>query len=204
MARQRGRRSGFPCPHSPPCAGESRVKGWGAFAAQRPRLGLRNSGGPSPPETVSPRSALAPFNSGPLGSSEPSGPASGSAVHTHSLFPQPFASRAAGPPLQGLLESGSLGLGTRGSGKGLQRQRGRRSQGLAAGGRTRGRTWGAPHSGPAGRSRSVLEPATLSARAAQYACSLLGHALQRHGASPEVQKQVRQLEGHLSLGRKRK
>ena len=41
-------------------------------------------------------------------------------------------------------------------------------------------------------------------RAAQYACSLLGHALQKHGASPELQKQIRQLEGHLSLGRKRK
>ncbi|KAB1260980.1 Integrin alpha-10 [Camelus dromedarius] len=40
-------------------------------------------------------------------------------------------------------------------------------------------------------------------RAAQYACSLLGHALQKHGASPELQKQIRQLEGHLSLGRKR-
>ncbi|XP_004717331.1 peroxisomal membrane protein 11B [Echinops telfairi] len=39
-------------------------------------------------------------------------------------------------------------------------------------------------------------------RAAQYACALLGHALQRHGASPELQKQIRQLEGHLSLGRK--
>ena len=39
-------------------------------------------------------------------------------------------------------------------------------------------------------------------RAAQYACSLLGHALQKHGASPELQKQIRQLEGHLSLGRK--
>ncbi|KAF5910899.1 hypothetical protein HPG69_000863, partial [Diceros bicornis minor] len=38
--------------------------------------------------------------------------------------------------------------------------------------------------------------------AAQYACSLLGHALQKHGASPELQKQIRQLEGHLSLGRK--
>ncbi|KAK2084160.1 Peroxisomal membrane protein PMP30B [Saguinus oedipus] len=43
---------------------------------------------------------------------------------------------------------------------------------------------------------------TGEARAAQYACSLLGHALQRHGASPELQKQIRQLEGHLSLGRK--
>ncbi|XP_036624856.1 peroxisomal membrane protein 11B isoform X1 [Trichosurus vulpecula] len=41
-----------------------------------------------------------------------------------------------------------------------------------------------------------------SHRAAQYACSLLGHALQKHGASPELQKQIRQLEGHLSLGRK--
>ncbi|KAK2104254.1 AP-5 complex subunit mu-1 [Saguinus oedipus] len=39
-------------------------------------------------------------------------------------------------------------------------------------------------------------------RAAQYACSLLGHVLQRHGASAELQKQIRQLEGHLSLGRK--
>ncbi|KAM7054981.1 peroxisomal membrane protein 11B [Molossus nigricans] len=39
-------------------------------------------------------------------------------------------------------------------------------------------------------------------RAAQYACSLLGHALQKRGASPELQKQIRQLEGHLSLGRK--
>lgn len=46
--------------------------------------------------------------------------------------------------------------------------------------------------------------AGLSSRAAQYACSLLGHALQKHGASPELQKQIRQLEGHLSLGRKRK
>lgn len=41
-------------------------------------------------------------------------------------------------------------------------------------------------------------------RAAQYACSLLGHALQKRGASPELQRQIRQLEGHLSLGRKRK
>ncbi|KAM5257228.1 peroxisomal membrane protein 11B [Ctenodactylus gundi] len=39
-------------------------------------------------------------------------------------------------------------------------------------------------------------------RAAQYACALLGHALQRRGASPELQKQIQQLEGHLSLGRK--
>ncbi|XP_072500747.1 peroxisomal membrane protein 11B [Notamacropus eugenii] len=39
-------------------------------------------------------------------------------------------------------------------------------------------------------------------RAAQYACSLLGHALQKHGASPELLNQIRQLEGHLSLGRK--
>lgn len=42
----------------------------------------------------------------------------------------------------------------------------------------------------------------VSPRAAQYACSLLGHALQKRGASPELQKQIRQLEGHLSLGRK--
>lgn len=60
-----------------------------------------------------------------------------------------------------------------------------------------------------GGSGSALEPTALSlslppARAAQYACSLLGHALQKHGASLEMQKQVRQLEGHLSLGRKRK
>ncbi|EDL38903.1 peroxisomal biogenesis factor 11b, isoform CRA_c, partial [Mus musculus] len=46
------------------------------------------------------------------------------------------------------------------------------------------------------------EPSPGAAVAAQYACSLLGHALQRHGASPELQKQIRQLEGHLSLGRK--
>ncbi|XP_053447764.1 peroxisomal membrane protein 11B isoform X1 [Nycticebus coucang] len=46
------------------------------------------------------------------------------------------------------------------------------------------------------------EEGSRVARAAQYACCLLGHALQRHGASPELQKQIRQLEGHLSLGRK--
>nr|XP_044614624.1 peroxisomal membrane protein 11B isoform X1 [Equus asinus]XP_044614625.1 peroxisomal membrane protein 11B isoform X1 [Equus asinus] len=45
-------------------------------------------------------------------------------------------------------------------------------------------------------------PGLEEKRAAQYACSLLGHALQKHGASPELQKQIRQLEGHLSLGRK--
>lgn len=42
----------------------------------------------------------------------------------------------------------------------------------------------------------------LFSRAAQYACSLLGHALQKHGAGPGLQKQIQQLEGHLSLGRK--
>ncbi|KAL6044221.1 hypothetical protein STEG23_019901 [Scotinomys teguina] len=49
----------------------------------------------------------------------------------------------------------------------------------------------------------VRGPPKGKRRAAQYACSLLGHALQRHGASPELQKQIRQLESHLSLGRKR-
>uniref|UniRef100_A0A8C3BQ31 Peroxisomal biogenesis factor 11 beta n=1 Tax=Cairina moschata TaxID=8855 RepID=A0A8C3BQ31_CAIMO len=39
-------------------------------------------------------------------------------------------------------------------------------------------------------------------RAAQYGCALAGAALQRNGASAEVLARVRQLEAHLSLGRK--
>ncbi|XP_040394816.1 peroxisomal membrane protein 11B [Cygnus olor] len=39
-------------------------------------------------------------------------------------------------------------------------------------------------------------------RAAQYGCALAGAALQRNGASAEVVARVRQLEAHLSLGRK--
>ncbi|XP_042295354.1 peroxisomal membrane protein 11B isoform X2 [Sceloporus undulatus] len=39
-------------------------------------------------------------------------------------------------------------------------------------------------------------------RAAQYACTLLGHTLQRNGASPTFLASVKRLEAHLSLGRK--
>ncbi|KAM6039526.1 peroxisomal membrane protein 11B [Chlamydotis macqueenii] len=39
-------------------------------------------------------------------------------------------------------------------------------------------------------------------RAAQYACALAGDALRRNGASAGVLARVRQLEAHLSLGRK--
>ncbi|KAM9168956.1 LOW QUALITY PROTEIN: peroxisomal membrane protein 11B [Mergus octosetaceus] len=39
-------------------------------------------------------------------------------------------------------------------------------------------------------------------RAAQYGCALAGAALRRNGASAEVLARVRQLEAHLSLGRK--
>lgn len=44
---------------------------------------------------------------------------------------------------------------------------------------------------------------TVSCRAAQYACALAGDALRRNGASDGVLASVRQLEAHLSLGRKR-
>ncbi|XP_035170101.1 peroxisomal membrane protein 11B [Oxyura jamaicensis] len=39
-------------------------------------------------------------------------------------------------------------------------------------------------------------------RAAQYGCALAGAALRRNGASAEAVTRVRQLEAHLSLGRK--
>lgn len=52
------------------------------------------------------------------------------------------------------------------------------------------------------KKRDLIKPLGWQKWTAQYACSLLGHALQKHGASPELQKQIRQLEGHLSLGRK--
>ncbi|XP_077182664.1 peroxisomal membrane protein 11B [Paroedura picta] len=39
-------------------------------------------------------------------------------------------------------------------------------------------------------------------RAAQYACTLLGYTLQKNGASPDFLARIKQLEGHLSLGRK--
>nr|XP_006641611.1 PREDICTED: peroxisomal membrane protein 11B isoform X1 [Lepisosteus oculatus] len=39
-------------------------------------------------------------------------------------------------------------------------------------------------------------------RAAQYACALLGYTLHRGGASAELLAKVRQLEAHMSLGRK--
>ncbi|XP_062048125.1 peroxisomal membrane protein 11B isoform X1 [Lepus europaeus] len=77
------------------------------------------------------------------------------------------------------------------------------------GGVTRGGKWsGSGAAEPRCRCHGRLGPLQCSESgpgatvAAQYACSLLGHALQRHGASPELQKQIRQLEGHLSLGRK--
>uniref|UniRef100_A0A8D0G3N1 Peroxisomal biosis factor 11 beta n=1 Tax=Sphenodon punctatus TaxID=8508 RepID=A0A8D0G3N1_SPHPU len=39
-------------------------------------------------------------------------------------------------------------------------------------------------------------------RAAQYACTLLGYALQKNGASPDFVARIKQLEAHVSLGRK--
>ncbi|XP_068189855.1 peroxisomal membrane protein 11B [Antennarius striatus] len=39
-------------------------------------------------------------------------------------------------------------------------------------------------------------------RAAQYACTLLGYALQRGGAAADVRQTVHQLEAHMSLTRK--
>ncbi|KAM3920707.1 peroxisomal membrane protein 11B [Leptodactylus fuscus] len=39
-------------------------------------------------------------------------------------------------------------------------------------------------------------------RAAQYACTLLGYTLQKNGASSDVITTIKQLEAHLSLGRK--
>lgn len=39
-------------------------------------------------------------------------------------------------------------------------------------------------------------------RAAQYACTLLGYALQRNGAGPDSIARIKQLEAHLSVGRK--
>lgn len=39
-------------------------------------------------------------------------------------------------------------------------------------------------------------------RAAQYACTLAGDALRRNGANPALLSSVKQLEAHLSLGRK--
>ncbi|XP_005991732.1 peroxisomal membrane protein 11B [Latimeria chalumnae] len=39
-------------------------------------------------------------------------------------------------------------------------------------------------------------------RAAQYACTLLGYTLQKNGASSELIAKIKQLEAHMSLGRK--
>lgn len=39
-------------------------------------------------------------------------------------------------------------------------------------------------------------------RAAQYACTLLGYTLQKNGAGTDVITTIKQLEAHLSLGRK--
>ncbi|XP_073495361.1 peroxisomal membrane protein 11B [Phyllobates terribilis] len=39
-------------------------------------------------------------------------------------------------------------------------------------------------------------------RAAQYACTLLGYSLQKNGVSTDVITTIKQLEAHLSLGRK--
>ncbi|CAI5797888.1 peroxisomal membrane protein 11B [Podarcis muralis] len=39
-------------------------------------------------------------------------------------------------------------------------------------------------------------------RAAQYACTLLGYSLQKYGASPDFIARIKQLEAHMSLGRK--
>ncbi|TFK06736.1 Peroxisomal membrane protein 11B [Platysternon megacephalum] len=39
-------------------------------------------------------------------------------------------------------------------------------------------------------------------RAAQYACTLLGYTLQKNGASADFLTRIKQLEAHMSLGRK--
>ncbi|KAG9460171.1 hypothetical protein GDO78_013772, partial [Eleutherodactylus coqui] len=39
-------------------------------------------------------------------------------------------------------------------------------------------------------------------RAAQYACTLLGYTLQKKGVSNDIIASIKQLEAHLSLGRK--
>lgn len=39
-------------------------------------------------------------------------------------------------------------------------------------------------------------------RAAQYACTLLGYTLQKNGASADFLSRIKQLEAHVSLGRK--
>ncbi|CAM5124013.1 unnamed protein product [Natator depressus] len=39
-------------------------------------------------------------------------------------------------------------------------------------------------------------------RAAQYACTLLGYTLQKNGASADFLNRIKQLEAHMSLGRK--
>ncbi|XP_006266545.1 peroxisomal membrane protein 11B isoform X1 [Alligator mississippiensis] len=39
-------------------------------------------------------------------------------------------------------------------------------------------------------------------RAAQYACTLLGYTMQKNGASAELLARIKQLEAHMSLGRK--
>ncbi|KAK6467025.1 peroxisomal membrane protein 11B-like [Huso huso] len=39
-------------------------------------------------------------------------------------------------------------------------------------------------------------------RAAQYACTLLGYTFQKSGASPDLVAKIKQLEAHMSLGRK--
>lgn len=55
--------------------------------------------------------------------------------------------------------------------------------------------------GTAGPSRRSRRP--VSCRAAQYACAVAADALRRSGASAEALARARQLEAHLSLGRKR-
>uniref|UniRef100_F6YQC4 Peroxisomal biogenesis factor 11 beta n=1 Tax=Xenopus tropicalis TaxID=8364 RepID=F6YQC4_XENTR len=50
--------------------------------------------------------------------------------------------------------------------------------------------------------RQYIEPIVVHCRAAQYACTLIGYTLQRNGASAELLSGLKQLEGHLSLGRK--
>uniref|UniRef100_A0A8C4S683 Peroxisomal biogenesis factor 11 beta n=1 Tax=Erpetoichthys calabaricus TaxID=27687 RepID=A0A8C4S683_ERPCA len=39
-------------------------------------------------------------------------------------------------------------------------------------------------------------------RAAQYTCTLLGYTLQKNGANPDLVSKIKQLEAHMSLGRK--
>ncbi|KAG8146506.1 putative Peroxisomal membrane protein [Naja naja] len=55
-------------------------------------------------------------------------------------------------------------------------------------------------SGSQSQASDQFDPQALPA--AQYACTLLSYALQKNGAGPDFLARIKQLEAHLSLGRK--